>query len=614
MIVMSLPITNGLVGWYKGEAWNGTSWPDLSGNGNDCTETRGTINKSDRYIYGGTGDGIRFPGGILPEDYTLFHVARYNGSIKGRIFDGTAGNWLSGFHSNKTGVAYHGYWLTTNSATNFPRDEILISADQRNIYRGNGIDLKINSGTSQSQTIGINYGSRNGIDGNEQSDWAVWEVIVYNRELSLEEIETIENYLFNRHLKNDIVHRGKNLFQPRDVAFYRIPSEYQNVNQMTDDTTNIPGFGNVVASVSSRQESYRNAAKAFNGEIASNDGWRSAVEYSNGTYTGSASLGGYAGEWIKIQFPKPLFLYNSRIHARPTFIERLTKTGHIIASNDDINWVKIADIIRNDGVDSFYTNTSYLTTPYCFYAIVSTSIESTETTVNIGEWFLYTRKIEYNPIDINDGLQVHLDATVGVSYPGSGDTWYDISGNGRHGTWTTANFNAGGYFDTTSVCTGPASNSFGITDTSGYTIFITWYQYGLTDASAFKFMKDGSGSASRGIFAHCTWSDQNIYFDQGGCCNADTRLFVSCPNPTTTWHTTAFVRETGSSTRRIYIDGSLSATNTAEAADINLNSSAVYYVGDDQYGSGWNARIRCFLAYNRGLSATEIAQLHAKFI
>jgi hypothetical protein len=230
----------------------------------------------------------------------------------------------------------------------------------------------------------------------------------------------------------DIARRGKNLFQPRDVAFYRIPSEYQNVNQMTDDTTNIPGFGNVVASVSSRQESYRNAAKAFNGEIVSNDGWRSAVEYSNGTYTGSASLGGYAGEWIKIQFPKPLFLYNSRIHARPTFIERLTKTGHIIASNDDINWVKIADIIRNDGVDSFYTNTSYLTTPYCFYAIVSTSIESTETTVNIGEWFLYTRKIEYNPIDINDGLKVHLDATVGVSYPGSGDTWYDISGNGNH--------------------------------------------------------------------------------------------------------------------------------------------------------------------------------------
>ena len=87
MIVMSLPITNGLVGWYKGEAWNGTSWPDLSGNGNDCTETRGTVRRTFDYIYGGTGDGLQFPAGvILPSTYTLFHVARYNGSSKGRIF------------------------------------------------------------------------------------------------------------------------------------------------------------------------------------------------------------------------------------------------------------------------------------------------------------------------------------------------------------------------------------------------------------------------------------------------------------------------------------------------------------------------------------------------
>jgi len=603
-----LPINYGLVGWYKGEAWNGTSWPDLSGNGNDCTVTRGTINKSDRYIYGGTGDGIQFPDGILPSTYTLFHVARYNGSTKERIFDGTAGNWLSGFHGSKAGVTYHGYWLTATT-TNFPVDQILISTDQRDLYRGNGIDLKISSGTSQSQTIGINYGSRYGA---EPSDWAVWEVIVYDRELSLEEIENIENYLFNRHLKSDIVHRGKNLFQPRDIVFYRIPSEYQNVNQMNADITNITNFGNVIATVSSRQATNRNAAKAFNSIIASDDGWRSAVQYSSGIYTGSASLGGYDGEWIKIQFPTPLFLYSSRIHARPTFIPRLTKTGHIIASNDDINWVRLVDIIRNDGVDVFYSDTSYLTTPYCFYAIVTTSIESTEASVNIGEWFLYTRKIEYNPIDINNGLQVHLDATVGVSYPGSGTTWYDISGKGRHGTWSAfPNYVSGGWFNTNGLeCTGPASNSFGITNTSGYTIFITWYQYSLTSPKTFQFYRTGTGNANRGIYSICTWSNGRIYFDQGGCCSADTRTDVACPNPTGTWHTTALVRETNSSTRHIYIDGVLRITNTATAVDINLDGTAVNYVGP---GGAWDARLKCFLAYNRGLSASEITELHNRF-
>ena len=421
--------------------------------------------------------------------------------------------------------------------------------------------------------------------------------------------------------QSDIARRGKNLFQPRDVAFYRIPSEYQNVNKMISNTTNIPGFGSVIASSSSIYNSSWRPWKAFDGVVA-DPGWVSQNNtYSkiDGSYLGSRSIGGYTGEWMKIQFPIPLFLYSSTIHTRPNRVAALVKTGYIIASNDNINWVELFYINTNDGVESIFLDTPYLITPYCFYAIVATSIQNASpyAYVNIAEWFLYTRKIEYNPININDGLQVHLDATVGVSYPGSGDTWYDISGNGRHGTWASdPSFNStDGYFDTTSgVCTGPASNSFGITNTSGYTIFIMWYQNTLTQESAFKFMKDGSGSASRGIFAHCTWNNQNIYFDQGGCCNADTRLNVLCPNSTGTWHTTAFVRETGSSTRRIYIDGSLSATNTAAAANIDLNSSAVYYVGDDQYGSDWNARIRCFLAYNRGLSATEIAQLHAKFI
>jgi hypothetical protein len=59
------------------------------------------------------------------------------------------------------------------------------------------------------------------------------------------------------------------------------------------------------------------------------------------------------------------------------------------------------------------------------------------------------------------------------------------------------------------------------------------------------------------------------------------------------------------------MDGSLIATNTAAAANINLQSTAVDYVSDTTNYSGiWNARIKCFLAYNRGLNSTEITALH----
>jgi hypothetical protein len=38
--------------------------------------------------------------------------------------------------------------------------------------------------------------------------------------------------------------------------------------------------------------------------------------------------------------------------------------------------------------------------------------------------------IAYNPRTITDGLVLCLDAANSKSYPGSGTTWTDLSGNG----------------------------------------------------------------------------------------------------------------------------------------------------------------------------------------
>ena len=40
----------------------------------------------------------------------------------------------------------------------------------------------------------------------------------------------------------------------------------------------------------------------------------------------------------------------------------------------------------------------------------------------------------YNPSIVRDGLVLYFDAANTKSYPGSGTTWYDLSGNERHGT------------------------------------------------------------------------------------------------------------------------------------------------------------------------------------
>jgi hypothetical protein len=122
------------------------------------------------------------------------------------------------------------------------------------------------------------------------------------------------------------------------------------------------------------------------------------------------------------------------------------------------------------------------------------------------------------PIDvITTGLQTYLDASDSRSYSGSGTAWNDLSGNNRTFNFaSTPTYNSGAIksFGSTVQCLGPASNSFGINNSTGYTIFITLNQNSLTSTSAFKFY--GSVGNTRGIFSHCTWSDGNINIDLGG--------------------------------------------------------------------------------------------------
>lgn len=216
---------SGLVGWFTGfsaemNASNElTRWRDLSGEENHVESTAirdGSISRFTSisnenvyetpdiyaskkgvspfpFLYGSTDAGLQFP--ITTSNYTLFHVARYYkpGSTvptRKRIFDGVTSDWLSGFHDGKSGVAYHGGWLT--SQTDVHGDDWVLSIDQKNIYRSNGTDQTL-SGFSEgtSRQISINSGSAT----DERSDWAVAEVIVYERELNSTEYEAIEAYL-----------------------------------------------------------------------------------------------------------------------------------------------------------------------------------------------------------------------------------------------------------------------------------------------------------------------------------------------------------------------------------------------------------------------------------
>lgn len=80
--------SDGLIGRYTSDSWTGSVWQDTSGADNHITSITnpGSIVKSGQFIYGGTTTSMTFPAAVITSsNYTLFHVAKYNGANKKRI-------------------------------------------------------------------------------------------------------------------------------------------------------------------------------------------------------------------------------------------------------------------------------------------------------------------------------------------------------------------------------------------------------------------------------------------------------------------------------------------------------------------------------------------------
>tara|TARA_R100001369_G_C3241044_1_gene154134 strand:+ start:71 stop:667 length:597 start_codon:yes stop_codon:yes gene_type:complete len=94
------------------------------------------------------------------------------------------------------------------------------------------------------------------------------------------------------------------------------------------------------------------------------------------------------------------------------------------------------------------------------------------------------------PDIITDGLVLSLDAASTRSYPGSGSTWSDLSGNGHDFTIEATGFtyNAGGWFD---MADGGMTNGDNITNSTTCT-FVFWIR--TTDTQSLFWTDDNANS------------------------------------------------------------------------------------------------------------------------
>ena len=213
----SLNISN-LFGLYTVDSYKtGTVLSDLSGKNYNATVS-GTITKINNYLTGSTSTNISFPQ-VLPTNYTLFHICKYNGDKKKRIIQGSE-NWLSGFYNGHMGVAYHRNWITENNLDNIPlfiKDDWLLSSDQPNLYRANKSDYTAaNNGSNVNVKLTINTGDKK----DESSDWAVVCIILYDKLLTNDEINKVEDLLIKTYsdlFPEETISYDKFSFKPSDL-------------------------------------------------------------------------------------------------------------------------------------------------------------------------------------------------------------------------------------------------------------------------------------------------------------------------------------------------------------------------------------------------------------
>lgn len=194
----------GLVGWWDGPSYDETKrvWKDKSAAGHDITEITGILKKSKNgeEVQGDTDSVVAFPEELYDEEYTFITVAKYDGAAKNRIFTGGAGdNFVLGFHGTRSGM-YHispGGWQTEvrdRHGTNWT-----LSVIQPKLYRSNSALRTAFRNPENEDTAPVPERiTINGLS-TEKSDWAVKEMILYNRNLKAEEYLAIEKALVEKY-------------------------------------------------------------------------------------------------------------------------------------------------------------------------------------------------------------------------------------------------------------------------------------------------------------------------------------------------------------------------------------------------------------------------------
>lgn len=200
-------VTDGLVlyldaGVASSYPGSGTTWTDLSGNGNNGTLVNGvsySTANGGTLVCDGTNDYIEISTpNLISTNYTVIGAGRYI-TVSGRIFSARINNWLLGWwgDSGTTENYYAEGWISSVGAGAADTNWRIMAGtgnvitDQYSLYK-NGSVLISNSNAGSQGPNGFSLG-RYAPAGSEYSNCAIGFLLAYNRVLSDSEIIQCSN-------------------------------------------------------------------------------------------------------------------------------------------------------------------------------------------------------------------------------------------------------------------------------------------------------------------------------------------------------------------------------------------------------------------------------------
>ena len=218
------------------------------------------------------------------------------------------------------------------------------------------------------------------------------------------------------------------------------------------------------------------------------------------------------------------------------------------------------------------------------------------------------------PKIITSGCVLALDAADKFSYPGSGTTWKDLSGNGNTGTLTNGpTFNAGNmgsivfdgvndYVDTTN------STGLNFTNTSG-TVSL-WFKTSVTNT--FLIAKNMDSTGGWGVLIDASGIPLFEAKNNASGASAFYR-YVNATGTNNVWHNivAAFTTSTSvvaNNTVSMYFNGVLNQSALTRVLVYGGNTAGTIQLGRRTSGGYFNGNISNVQIYNRLLSDNEVLQ------